>query len=171
MAKTSDYSVRLSCDLSSTDSRSEERRRVNNALVMAPYSSSSSSSFTMHDVEKHNREGDLWIVYDHKVYDVSPFVRRHPGGWKILVEHGGKDVTQLMTSSGVGPHRHSQAAIKMLNDYYIGDLQEALNGGGGGGGGMQSKTSNGQMKVNSKVRHSASTKKMFRGVLSAEGFP
>lgn len=100
--------------------------------------------FTLRDVAKHNTEADLWIVYGHKVYNVTPFVKRHPGGWKILVEHAGEDVTQLM--SGM-PHRHSQAAFKMLNDYYIGDLREV--------NGVQSKTSNGLTTSNTPVRHFA----------------
>lgn len=76
--------------------------------------------FTEEEVSRHSTETDLWITYDGKVYDVSPFVRRHPGGWKVLVENAGQDATEKMSGT---PHRHSQAALKMLDDYCVGVLR------------------------------------------------
>lgn len=84
---------------------------------------SSSSSFSAEEVSKHKTENDLWVASEGKVYDVSPFVRRHPGGWKVLLEHAGGDVTRIM-SGPQGPHQHSKNALKMLDDFYIGELQE-----------------------------------------------
>ncbi|KAF9651790.1 acyl-CoA dehydrogenase NM domain-like protein [Thelephora ganbajun] len=60
--------------------------------------------FTYEEVEKHNKEGDLWIVIDSKVYDVSRFANLHPGGLAVLLADGvaGKDSTNVF----FGLHRH-----------------------------------------------------------------
>lgn len=43
-----------------------------------------SKQFTREEVAKHNKAGDLWIVVDSKVYDVSRFADMHPGGAYVL---------------------------------------------------------------------------------------
>ncbi|KAI7861576.1 acyl-CoA dehydrogenase/oxidase [Spinellus fusiger] len=51
-------------------------------------------SLTRQEVAKHSVEGDCWIIIDSEVYDVSKFADMHPGGAKLLIEFGGKDVTE-----------------------------------------------------------------------------
>jgi len=51
-------------------------------------------SFTKEEVSQHNKEGDLWIVVDNKVYDLSKFQNMHPGGAGILATVGGCDATE-----------------------------------------------------------------------------
>ncbi|KAI0069229.1 acyl-CoA dehydrogenase [Artomyces pyxidatus] len=52
--------------------------------------------FTVEEVERHNKEGDVWVIIDAKVYDVSKFANLHPGGAAVLYVDGiaGKDATQ-----------------------------------------------------------------------------
>ncbi|KAN0129166.1 acyl-coa dehydrogenase [Lactarius tabidus] len=52
--------------------------------------------FTVEEVAKHNKEGDLWIIVDSRVYDVSKFANLHPGGAAVLLVDSiaGKDATQ-----------------------------------------------------------------------------
>ena len=35
--------------------------------------------FTKDDVSKHNTEKDCWLQVGHDVYDITSFVKRHPG--------------------------------------------------------------------------------------------
>ncbi len=42
----------------------------------------------------HNKEKDLWIVINGKVYDVSKFGKVHPGGLGVLLAVGGQDCTK-----------------------------------------------------------------------------
>ncbi|TFK43097.1 peroxisomal acyl-CoA-dehydrogenase [Crucibulum laeve] len=63
-----------------------------------------SKEFTLEEVAKHNKEGDLWIVVDSKVYDLTRFANLHPGGSNVLYADSvaGKDATQVF----FGLHRH-----------------------------------------------------------------
>ncbi|THU92706.1 acyl-CoA dehydrogenase NM domain-like protein [Dendrothele bispora CBS 962.96] len=53
--------------------------------------------FTLDQVNEHNKENDLWIVIDSKVYDLSRFAALHPGGISVLLAKGvaGKDATNI----------------------------------------------------------------------------
>ncbi|KAI5122122.1 hypothetical protein M0805_000770 [Coniferiporia weirii] len=60
--------------------------------------------YSFEEVEKHNSAGNLWIVIDAKVYDVSRFADLHPGGAAVLLAKSiaGKDATDAF----FGLHRH-----------------------------------------------------------------
>lgn len=53
-------------------------------------------TFTRDEVAKHNKEDDLWIIVDSKVYDLSKFAPMHPGGLLVLLDAdiAGQDVTE-----------------------------------------------------------------------------
>ena len=54
--------------------------------------------FTRADVARHNKDGDLWIVIDNAVYDISTFLKRHPGGSAPL-RYAGLDATKVRTDN------------------------------------------------------------------------
>ncbi|KAJ6513311.1 peroxisomal acyl-CoA-dehydrogenase [Mycena sanguinolenta] len=60
--------------------------------------------FTFEEVAKHNKPGDLWIVIDAKVFDLSKFAGMHPGGLSVLLDQdvAGQDATEVF----FGLHRH-----------------------------------------------------------------
>ncbi|KDQ59065.1 hypothetical protein JAAARDRAFT_33786 [Jaapia argillacea MUCL 33604] len=61
--------------------------------------------FTKEEVAKHNKEGDLWIIIDSKVYDLTRFVALHPGGSAVLL-HDPEIPGQDATESFYALHRH-----------------------------------------------------------------
>ncbi|GMH39558.1 hypothetical protein BSKO_07456 [Bryopsis sp. KO-2023] len=77
----------------------------------------SKSVFTFAEVSKHNQADDCWMVVSGKVYDVTKFVPRHPGGNMIYV-NAGKDATNLFDSY------HPPGAREVLKKFYIGELQK-----------------------------------------------
>lgn len=73
---------------------------------------------TIEEVKVHNKEGDCWLIIENKVYDVSVYMSKHPGGDEILIGNSnGKDATQEYTDAD-----HTKRAREMLSKYYIGDL-------------------------------------------------
>ena len=52
-------------------------------------------SFTAQDVAQHDSEDDCWLVIEGFVYDVTPFLRSHPGGVAIILPYAGRDATQI----------------------------------------------------------------------------
>lgn len=49
--------------------------------------------YSWEEVQKHTEVGDCWIVIDSKVFDVSEFMVKHPGGRWIILEQAGKDAS------------------------------------------------------------------------------
>lgn len=66
--------------------------------------SKETKTFSREDVAHHNKDGDLWIIIDSKVYDISRFKDLHPGGASVLLDEevAGKDATEAF----YGLHRH-----------------------------------------------------------------
>lgn len=48
-----------------------------------------SNRYSFAEVAKHNKDGDLWIVINNNVYDLSKFANFHPAGRNVLIEYGG----------------------------------------------------------------------------------
>ncbi|KAI9260584.1 hypothetical protein BDA99DRAFT_512515 [Phascolomyces articulosus] len=69
------------------------------------------------EISKHNKRSDLYLVIHNKVYDVTRFGNEHPGGLEVLLDEGGRDATESFEDIG-----HSDDARKLLEKYYIGDL-------------------------------------------------
>lgn len=62
----------------------------------------------------------LFVYYKGKLYDVSAFADKHPGGRKVLERVAGNEVEKFMDGEerimGV-KHQHSEAALEMLERY------------------------------------------------------
>nr|KAG5708033.1 hypothetical protein BaRGS_025171 [Batillaria attramentaria] len=80
-------------------------------------------TFTRRDVMKHCDSDSCWIIVEDKVYDVTRFLRQHPGGDDIILEYAGHDASAAFWDKG-----HSNDAHRMLREYYIGDLKEIVRG-------------------------------------------
>jgi hypothetical protein len=51
----------------------------------------SSKSFTLAQVSKHNTLDDCWIVVNEQAFDITRFVKKHPGGFGPILNMAGKD--------------------------------------------------------------------------------
>lgn len=75
--------------------------------------------YSLAEVAEHYSTEDCWIVVCDRVYDVTGFLDSHPGGYFIIMEHAGRDATLVFRGS-----RHSDDAVRMLDQYLIGVLIE-----------------------------------------------
>lgn len=52
-----------------------------------------STFYTPEDVASHASMDDAWMSYKGKVYDITHYIRYHPGGLQCMQEYMGKDMT------------------------------------------------------------------------------
>lgn len=52
------------------------------------------TSIPIESFVKHKNARDIWISIDNKVYDVSEFLKSHPGGAEAILKYGGRDATK-----------------------------------------------------------------------------
>ncbi|CAL1380528.1 unnamed protein product [Linum trigynum] len=69
---------------------------------------------TSEDLKKYKKPGDLWITIQGKVYDVSEWVKRHPGGEVAIANVAGQDVTDAFIAY------HPGTAWKNLDPLFTG---------------------------------------------------
>lgn len=62
--------------------------------------------FTWEEVaQRSGREKERWLVIDRKVYNISEFTRRHPGGSRVISHYAGQDATVSAARQGHGRGR------------------------------------------------------------------
>ncbi|KAI8371309.1 hypothetical protein EDC96DRAFT_439661 [Choanephora cucurbitarum] len=76
-------------------------------------------TFSIKEVEEHS--GSLWVIFNDKVYDMTEFANDHPGGSDIMKKYAGKDITEVMSDLNI--HNHSNVAFDMMDDYFLGNLE------------------------------------------------
>ncbi|CDW80177.1 cytochrome b5 [Stylonychia lemnae] len=75
---------------------------------------------TKDEITAHSAEGDCWLLIEGKVYDVSPYMDKHPGGSDILLANAsGQDASEAYEDAD-----HSKRAKEMLKKYFIGVLAQ-----------------------------------------------
>lgn len=72
------------------------------------------------EVLKHNNRDDCWIIIKNKVYDLTDFVKSHPGGENILLARAGEDATSFFISK----HGRNKYVTNVLKRYKIGELPD-----------------------------------------------
>jgi len=75
--------------------------------------------FSLDEVKKHNTKKDAWTIIENKVYNISSWIPKHPGG-EIIMKAVGKDATQLFIEHG----HPSYVKKTILPKYYIGNLKK-----------------------------------------------
>ncbi|EPY89623.1 fatty acid desaturase 1 [Camelus ferus] len=75
--------------------------------------------FTWEEVaQRSGRDKERWLVIDRKVYNISEFTRRHPGGSRVLSHYAGQDATDPF----VAFHINKGLVKKYMNSLLIGEL-------------------------------------------------
>ncbi|KXN67834.1 delta 5 fatty acid desaturase [Conidiobolus coronatus NRRL 28638] len=74
-------------------------------------------TYTWQEVAAHNTHKSAWIGIRGKVYDVTKFLYRHPGGVDTLLYSAGRDSTPNFET-----YHDLDSVNKVLEKYYIGDM-------------------------------------------------
>ena len=78
------------------------------------------------EISKHNSLKDCWLIINNKIYNVTNYLSAHPGGVGTISPYCGKEATQAFATKG-GGSPHSGFAAGLLNNYYIGDLNQTAS--------------------------------------------
>ena len=85
---------------------------------MSSQSMQSDTCFTGEELRRLNQRHNAHVAYAGKVYDVSGFLAKHPGGCDQLMLGAGRDITQLFQSY------HKPGTAKLIGEKckYVGEL-------------------------------------------------
>ncbi|XP_036181759.1 fatty acid desaturase 2-like protein FADS2B isoform X6 [Myotis myotis] len=74
--------------------------------------------YSWQEIQRHNQETDQWLVINRKVYDVTSWADRHPGGRRVLNHYAGEDATDVFRAM----HLDIDIARLYLKPLLIGEL-------------------------------------------------
>uniref|UniRef100_A0AAZ3PSY5 Cytochrome b5 heme-binding domain-containing protein n=1 Tax=Oncorhynchus tshawytscha TaxID=74940 RepID=A0AAZ3PSY5_ONCTS len=77
-----------------------------------------SAVYTWEEVQKHCHRSDQWLVIDRKVYNITQWAKRHPGGIRVISHFAGEDATDAF----VAFHPDPNFVRKFLKPLLIGEL-------------------------------------------------
>lgn len=95
-------------------------------------SSGKSLVLDMAEISKHNTQSSCWMLINGKIYDVTTYFGLHPGGNSPMAATCGTDATiayatqDPYASSSKRGKDHSSDAKSLLNDYYLGTLNQTI---------------------------------------------
>ncbi|XP_061825514.2 acyl-CoA 6-desaturase [Nerophis lumbriciformis] len=78
------------------------------------------SVYTWEDVQRHCSRNDQWLVIDRKVYNITQWADRHPGGFRVIHHYAGEDATEAFTAF----HPDKKFVQLFLKPLLIGELVE-----------------------------------------------
>ncbi|XP_014849329.1 fatty acid desaturase 2-like [Poecilia latipinna] len=83
-----------------------------------PGSGKTAGVYTWEEVQKHRSRNDQWLVVNRKVYNISQWVKRHPGGSRVIGHYAGEDATEVFAAF----HPDQKFVQKFLKPLLIGEL-------------------------------------------------
>jgi hypothetical protein len=87
--------------------------------------SDTTKSYTLAEIQEHNKATDCWFAISGNVYDVTKFIEseKHKGG-DAIIQGCGKDATELFNTRPMGSGTpHSDKARSFLPSFQIGLLK------------------------------------------------
>ncbi|MDY0097199.1 MAG: cytochrome b5-like heme/steroid binding domain-containing protein [Candidatus Dojkabacteria bacterium] len=82
-----------------------------------------SYAYTLTDVSEHNSRNDCWMVFEERVFNITPYIAQHDN-FQDITDWCGRDMTQdFKDKDGLGID-HKRSSYSLLETYYIGDITE-----------------------------------------------
>uniref|UniRef100_A0A7S0G1W4 Cytochrome b5 heme-binding domain-containing protein n=1 Tax=Rhodosorus marinus TaxID=101924 RepID=A0A7S0G1W4_9RHOD len=95
----------------------EKKRRLKRVEFM-PKPVNEKKSYTWEEVALHNTADSAWIAIRGKVYDVTSFLDKHPGGFELLLLCCGRDASDMFISY----HPFTDKPNQILKKFEIGEV-------------------------------------------------
>ena len=114
------HGVRTAVTAAVGDAAVAWRSHYHEDLFSAVTTSGERPTYRLEQVAAHNRPDDLWTIINGQIYDLSPYVKLHPGGLKMLMESAGTVADRRFMQIHGGSHRQ-QIEVNMA-PYQIGRL-------------------------------------------------
>uniref|UniRef100_A0A3B4V6N8 acyl-CoA (8-3)-desaturase n=1 Tax=Seriola dumerili TaxID=41447 RepID=A0A3B4V6N8_SERDU len=83
-----------------------------------PGSGRAGGVYTWEEVQSHSSRNDQWLVIDRKVYNITQWAKRHPGGFRVISHYAGEDATEAFAAF----HPNPTFVQKFLKPLQIGEL-------------------------------------------------
>ncbi|XP_032894949.1 acyl-CoA 6-desaturase isoform X2 [Amblyraja radiata] len=80
--------------------------------------------YTWDEIEKHNSRTDQWLVIDRKVYNITNWALKHPGGIRVISHYAGEDATDAFQAF----HPNLTFVRKFLKPLLLGELAPGETG-------------------------------------------
>jgi cytochrome b involved in lipid metabolism len=87
-------------------------------LATPANASTPTKTYPVSQVKKHNQPTDCWSIVNGRVYNLTGYISRHPGGSARIIGMCGRDGSSAYN----GMHRGSSSAGASLKPYKIGTL-------------------------------------------------
>jgi cytochrome b involved in lipid metabolism len=97
----------------------ETPNQASSTPLVSPVSAEA-KTYKLADVATHNKEGNCWTAVGGKVYDLTTWPEKHPGGDKAIFAICGIDGTKAYEKA----HKGQSDPAKVLDGFYIGNLAE-----------------------------------------------
>ncbi len=86
-----------------------------------PPANTEPSGISLSELSSHNERADCWVGYKGKVYDITDFIPKHPGGASKITPYCG--TSSEFEKAFTRQHGTSQVSNMIKQTTYIGDLQ------------------------------------------------
>lgn len=93
----------------------------NQSSTSTSSSSAAPAGITMAELDRHNTSTSCWLLISGKVYDVTSYLRNHPGGSRTITPWCGKESTNAFATED-GRGEHSPDAYAHLDGLLIGSI-------------------------------------------------
>jgi cytochrome b involved in lipid metabolism len=97
------------------------------ATVGTPACGAAGGSCTAAEVAAHNSAADCWVIYEGNYYNVTPFIRAHPGGASVFNSQTcGQDIGAYLSgdkASAGKRNEHSAEAMAQLATLKVGPVK------------------------------------------------
>lgn len=86
----------------------------------------------MSEIARHNKQTDCWMLISGKVYNITSYFGKHPGGSGAMSLTCGKDATAAYytqdpyATNSSTRSAHSSRAKGLLDNYYLGNLNQTI---------------------------------------------